>query len=306
MTTTLPLRRLGRTGREVTELGLGGAGLNDSYGRQVDDDTAIACVQRALDLGIRYIDTSPLYGESERRIGLALANGRRDDIFLATKTGTGVRPKNYTRDGTLRSVERSLELLRTDHLDLVQIHDPDENEFETALAPGGALEALEMLKAQNVIAAIGLGVRSHAFLLRAIEHDSFDTILTYADFNPVRQTARDTLFPRAAARDVAILLGSPLLFGFLSDRPWADLLRERRSDGTGENERGALRVREWADAHGVSTLHLALRYGLRDARIATVLVGVSTPEEVEQNVRAATTPLPSPIWEALANDLGVR
>lgn len=300
--TTIPLRRLGRTGQQVTELGLGGAGINGVYGRRTDEETGIACVRRAVELGVTYIDTSPLYGDSERRIGLALEGGLRERVFLATKTGTRTRPKDYSADGTFRSVEQSLALLRTDHIDLMQIHDPED--IEPALAPGGALEALRKLKEQGVIGAIGLGVRSHEFLLRAIRHGAFDTILTYADFNPVRQTARETLFPEAAARDVGIILGSPLLFGYLSDRPWEDLLREHRSDGQGPNERGALRVRQWAQSHGISTLHLALRYCLREPRISTALVGASTPEEIEQNVRAATTPLPDTVWQSLAEPGG--
>ena len=301
-TTTLPTRRLGRLDRQVTELGLGGAGLNDLYGKTTDDARAVACVHRALELGIRYIDTSPLYGESERRLGIALKeHGRRGDLFLATKTGTGTRPKDYSADGTRRSVERSLRLLHTDHLDLLQIHDPDgEEHLAQALGPGGALEALLDLKQQGVIGGIGLGVRSHDFLLRAVRHGAFDTILTYADFNPVRQTAREALFPEAAARDVGIILGSPLLFGYLSDRPFDELAREHGAAPpyTGDAA-GALRVRQWAQARGLSTLNLALQYALREPRIATVLVGASTAEEIEQNVRAATTPLPETLWQEM-------
>lgn len=303
----LPLRRLGRTNRQVTELGLGGAGLNGVYGKNNDDATAVACIHKAFALGVRYIDTSPLYGESERRIGLSLAEGGyRDQLFLATKTGTGSQPKDYSGDGTRRSVERSLRLLRTDRLDLVQIHDPDgEAHWREALASGGALDTLLTLKEQGVVGAIGLGVRSHALLLQAIRHGAFDTILTYADFNPVQQTARDTLFGEAATQDVAVILGSPLLFGYLSDRPWHELLREHGSDGSGAIERGALRVRQWAASQKTSTLDVALQYALREKRISTVLVGAATPEEIEQNVRAATRPLPDSLWRRLADDLNV-
>ena len=300
----LPQRRLGRTGAKVSAIGLGGAGLNGGYGRTVDDAAAVACVRRALELGVTLIDTSPLYGESERRIGLALEPGDRDRVFLASKTGTGSHPKDYSRDGTFRSVERSLQRLRTDRLDLMQIHDPDD--LEPALAPGGALDALLQLKEEGVIGAIGLGVRSHGFLLRAIRHGAFDTILTYADFNLVRQSARETLFPEAAARDVSILLGSPLLFGYLSDRPWTDLLREHGSSGEGEDERRALAVREWAEARGISVLNLALQFCLREPRIGTILVGATSAEEIEQNVRAAAAPLPDQIWNDLEKELEVR
>ncbi len=291
----------------VTALGLGGAGLNNLYGKPSDDAQSVACVHRALELGINYIDTSPLYGESERRIGLALGeNGRRNDVFLATKTGTGTQPHDYSRAGTLKSVENSLRLLGTDHVDLMQVHDPVNDEIEAVFAPGGALETLVELKEQKVIGAIGIGVRTHSFLLRAIRDGRFDTILTYADFNPARQTARDTLFGPATENDVAVILGSPLLFGYLSDRPWDELLKEHGDDGWGAEAQAARRVRDFADRHQISSLTLALQYALREERISTILVGASTAGEIEQNVRAVQTPLPDAIWTALADGLDVR
>jgi aryl-alcohol dehydrogenase-like predicted oxidoreductase len=308
-TTPFPRRRLGRTNTMVTAIGLGGAGLNDLYGKPSNDAQAIACVRRALELGINYIDTSPLYGESERRLGVALREigaARPADLFLATKTGTGTRPHDYSREGTLRSVENSLRLLGVDHVGLMQIHDPVGDEIEAVFAPGGALETLVELKEQKVIGAIGIGVRTHSFLLRAIHDGRFDTILTFADFNPARQTARDTLFPEAKANDVGVILGSPLLFGYLSDRPWDELLKEHGDDGWGAEAQAAKRVRDFADRHGISSLVLALQYALREERISTILVGAASAAEIEQNVQAVQTPLPETIWTALADELGVR
>lgn len=293
----------------VTAIGLGGAGLNHLYGKPNDDAQSIACVRRALELGINYVDTSPLYGESERRIGEALkeiGDARPADLFLATKTGTGTQPHDYSRDGTLRSVENSLRLLGIDHVDLMQIHDPVGDEIEAVFAPGGALETLAELKAQGTIGAIGLGVRTHSFLLRAIHDGRFDTILTYADFNPARQTAREALFGPAAQNDVAIILGSPLLFGYLSDRPWDELLKEHGDDGWGKEAQAAKRVRDFAERHQISSLALALQYALREPRIATILVGAASAQEIEQNVQAAQSPLPDAIWTALADELGVH
>jgi aryl-alcohol dehydrogenase-like predicted oxidoreductase len=282
---------------------LGGAGLNGGYGRSNDDETAIACVRRAVDRGVNYIDTSAGYGESERRIGLALAGGYRERVILATKTGTGTRPADYSGEGTRRSVEKSLHLLRTDYIDLLQIHDPEE--MEPVLTPGGALDVLSDLKEKGVIGAIGIGVRSHDFLLRAIRHGAFDTILTYADFNLVRQTARESLLPEAARSDIGVVLGSPLLFGLLSDRPWDSLLRERGSSGESEEEGRIARIRRWAEREGVSLLRLALQFCLREPRIGVVLTGSATPEEADQNIDAALSPLPEETWTRLSEDLGI-
>jgi aryl-alcohol dehydrogenase-like predicted oxidoreductase len=300
----LPQRTLGRTGASVTALGLGGAGLHGVYGPPIDDATAIECVQRSIELGVQTIDTSPLYGESERRIGLALQGGYREKVYLATKTGTGAHPKDFSRDGTYRSIERSLERLQTDFIDLVHIHDPDD--LAPTLASGGALEALLNMKGQGVIGAIGLGVRSHAFLLEAIRHGAFDAVLTYSDFNLVRQTAREALFGEAESRGVGILLGSPLLYGYLSDRPWDELLKRLGVSDETEEQRKALEIRRWAEKRGVSVLRLAIQYCLREPRISVVLVGASTASEMEQNVEAAVSPLPEEVWEALADEVGIE
>ncbi len=132
----LPKRRLGRTELGGTCLGMGGARIG---GNDVSDVEAVEAVRRAITLGINYLDTSPLYGESERRIGLALADGWREKIYLATKTCT--HPKwrgDYSASGTRRSVENSLSLLGTDYLDVCLAHDP--SNMDPVIAKDGALE----------------------------------------------------------------------------------------------------------------------------------------------------------------------
>jgi aryl-alcohol dehydrogenase-like predicted oxidoreductase len=302
----IPHRRLGRLNRQVSQLGLGCAELaSNLYGRENSEASAIAVVHRALELGIDYFDTSPYYGESEERLGKALHGVPRESYFLATKTGTGTTPPDYTRDGTLRSVENSLRLLGTNHLDLVQIHDPADEHIELAFSRTGALGALEELKSQGVIGGIGIGVRDHTFLLGAIRRREFDTILTYGDFNLATQTAREHLFEEAFATDTAIILGSPILMGYLTDRPWEQLLAEHHADGSAPELQRAKQVREWAQARDLSILHLAAQYVLRDRRISTILVGGSRVDEVAQNVHAATTPFPEEVWTQLESELGI-
>ena len=188
MGTLLPRRRLGRSGLEVPALALGGAGLGGVFG-QVSDAEAIEAVQYAVAQGVDYIDTDASYGDSERKIGLALEGGLRERIVLSTKTGTHPdRRGDYSWDGTLWNVENSLRLLKTDYLDLVLVHDPDD--MGPVLAPRGAFDALLSLKEQGVVRSIGLGQRRHDFHAQAIEDGRVDVILTYADYNPIRTTAR--------------------------------------------------------------------------------------------------------------------
>lgn len=299
----LPRRRLNNIDM-VTPLGIGGASLSHGYTTPSSDADAVAAINRAAELGIGYLDTSPGYGESERRIGLAFKENPklRSQFFLATKTGTGVRPKNYTADWTYRSVENSLKLMNTDWIDLLQIHDP--NSLESALKPDGALTALKELKEQGVIRGIGLGVRSHRLLLQAIKHGDFDTILTYADFNLVRQTARDTLFPVAEKHDVGIILGSPILFGMLSNRSEEKIRKRNRPS----DEPDVVRVRQisrWAEKKGVKLMSLALQYCLREPRVAVTLVGTRNVEQVEEMVESVLDSLPENIWEELKIELGI-
>jgi len=299
----LPRRRLGRTNAIVTPIGIGGAALSHGYTTPTTDDDAVAAINRGAELGIGYLDTSPGYGQSERRIGLAFKDNKklRENFFLATKTGTGVRPSDYSDDWTYKSVENSLNLMNTDWIDLLQIHDP--GNLEQALAPGGALEALVDLKEQGIIKAIGLGVRSHEFLMQAINHDDFDTILTYADFNLVRQTAREVIFPEAQKNDKGVVLGSPILFGLLSNRSRERLEKyARRSDEEIEKVRQLL---PWTEKRGIKLMSLAVQYCLRESRVSVVVIGTRNVEQVEELVSSALDPLPDNIWAELEADLGI-
>ena len=119
-------------------------------------------VHRAIELGINYLDTSPLYGESERRVGLALNGGWRRKVYLATKTGTHPEWRgDYSASGTRRSVENSLRLLKADYLDVCLVHDP--TSMAPIVAKGRALDELQKMREEGLIHFIGLGVRQHDF-----------------------------------------------------------------------------------------------------------------------------------------------
>ena len=207
----LPKRRLGRTGFHVSAVGLGGAHLGRTP-EGFSDEVATATVYRALQLGVNLIDTAPMYGDSQRRVGLALetwfANGgQREDLILSTKTGRDAQSNaDYSADATRRSVEQSLQLLRTDYLDIVHVHDPQD--LEPVLGPGGALEALCGLKEQGVIRALGLGVRTHELHQRCMATGDLDVSLTYCDYHLLDQSAVEGVLRPAAAHDVGVLNGA--------------------------------------------------------------------------------------------------
>lgn len=292
----IPKRRLGRTNLLVPAVSLGGVGLGGGYG-PVPENEGIEAAQYALSEGINYIDTSPLYADSERRLGIALEGVPRGDYILSTKTGTHPeRRGDFSWDGTLWSVENSLRLLKTDYIDVLLIHDPDD--LEPVFAPRGALEALENLKAQGVIGHIGLGQRRHDFHRRAITSGRFDVILTYNDYHPVRTTALTSgLLAEAAARAVGVLNGSPFAHGLLAGDPDANPAR-LRSAGTREGE-AAARLYRWCREQEVSMPAVILQFCVRQSLIHCTLTGAKNRAELEENLRAVTAPLPPTLWDEL-------
>ena len=287
---SLLLRRLGRTELDVTCLSLGGARIGSDH---VTDDEAIEAVHRAITLGMNYIDTSPLYGESERRVGLALADGWREKIYLATKTGT--HPKwrgDYSASGTRRSVENSLRLLGTDYLDVCLVHDP--SSMDPVIAKDGALETLQRMREEGLVKFIGLGVRQHEFHKVAIETGIVDVILTYLDYTLLSQTANDWLLSFANENDIGVINGSPIAAGLLSD------LEPDVNERPPEGEK-AHQLWQWTVDNNLSLLNLAIQFCIRNTLIATNLSGSKNATEVGQNFVAATTLIADEMWEEYNN-----
>jgi uncharacterized protein len=175
LSTTLPRRRLGKTGEMVSCIGFGSGTRFCSI---QDEDAAQALLERAFALGINYFDTAgsytrrPLERLSEKRLG-EFSKKRRKEIFLATK----IDPRD--KDGALHSVETSLKFLQTDYLDLIQIHSlSDLNDLEGIGSPNGVLSAIQQLKEQKVARLIGItGHNDGAAMTEALRRHDFDTVL---------------------------------------------------------------------------------------------------------------------------------
>ena len=237
MPAAIPECTLGSTGITTTALGIGGyiGGLEHPGATAAERrDAGVAAVQRAAGLGIRYFDTSPAYGaegEAQELLGLglrSLTEEQRAGITLSTKAGTHPeRHHRYDRDSILWSVDESLRLLFSDHIDVLLVHDPAGDEhMDQALAPGGAVEALEELKEQGAIGAIGLGVQSHALQRRAIDSGRFDVILPSYDYHLTRTSAAP-LLRAAAARGIGVINASPYNGGILAGLPPSESVKRR-------------------------------------------------------------------------------
>ena len=226
----LDRRILGRTGIEVTSLGVGGflGLLLDPEATPAQcEEAGVEAVRRAVELGVRYFDTSPAYGNglSEGHLGAGLAAldpQVRAGLTVSTKVGTHPeRRYAYGADDVRWCFETSRERLGA--IDVVLVHDPAADEhLDTILGPGGAFDALEELKAAGEIRAIGLGVRPHRFLRRAMESGRADVILPSYDYHLIRRSAAP-LLAEAAAAGVGVINGSPYQSGLLAG---VDLGRE--------------------------------------------------------------------------------
>ncbi len=175
-------RRFGKTGWQVSEIALGGAwfyGRPEFGPRPVSHGAAI--VERALELGVNYIDTAPLYGSgrSEGVLGHAL-KGVKQPFFLATKVGYLPEPFDYTRDTVLRGFEASLKRLQRDRVDLVQIHETEKAGWEGVFGKGRTLDALIELREQGLATHIGLTGADLDLMVRMLgATDEFVSVITY-------------------------------------------------------------------------------------------------------------------------------
>ena len=284
----LETRKFGKTNMTPKALGLGCYSLGKE---DHTDGEAAAAVKRAIELGIDFIDTSPLYGESERRVGLALQGGLRDKIYLQTKTGTHPeRQYDYSAESTRWSVENSLRLLKTDYLDSVLIHDP--RDIEDPLAPGHALDVLLEMKQKGKIGHVGLGVRQHEFHRRAMETGQMDVVLTYLDYTLLDQSAAETVIPMAEKRGVGLILASVLATGKLSGHE------------PEENTR-AHSMWDWCRRRGLNVRDLAIQFCMTLPIDGIVMPGPGRKEHVEEAYRAATTDIPPEIWAEFEVEFGV-
>lgn len=303
------LRPLTETDGFRDDLGLGCAPIGNLY-TAVGDDDAIATVGAALEHGIRFFDTAPNYGagESERRLGAALAGVDRDTVALATKvgrlivdadgtelpagaSGSGLR-SDVGYDAVWRSVEGSLKRLRTDRIDLLHLHDPDD--VDAALS--GAMRAMVELRDQGVVRALGVGMVRTAPLTRFAAEAPVDVIMEAGRLTLLDTTALDELLPTAAAHGVGILAAGVYNSGVLADPRGAAYFDYHPAPSA--TVATALRLEEACRGAGTSLADAAVQYPFRHD-VEGVIVGARTPTEVDAFVAGASVRIPEALWSDL-------
>ncbi|MDQ2942713.1 MAG: aldo/keto reductase [Candidatus Dormibacteraeota bacterium] len=297
----------------MTVLGFGTAPLGGLY-EALADDEAIRVVEAAWDAGIRFFDTAPQYGNglAEQRLGAVLSTKSRDEYVLATKVGRllrvgapaesanfpGAPPLNpvfdFSYEGVMRSVDESVERLGIDRIDILHIHDPDEH-FEEALS--GAYRALDQLRSDGTIKAVGAGMNQAEMLARFAREAQFDCFLLAGRYTLLDQVGLKDLLPLCIERGIAIIAGGVFNSGILANpKPGAhfnygtapDVLLQR-----------AERLNEICEHHGVSLKAAAIQFPLAHPAVQAVLTGCRSVDELEENVEAFQTPIPGSLWEDL-------
>ncbi|MDQ0728137.1 aldo/keto reductase [Microbacterium sp. W4I20] len=309
---------------EVPPLGYGAANVGNLF-RPLTDDEAWAVLDAAWESGIRFYDTAPHYGLglSERRLGAFLQTKPRDEYVLSTKSGRLLRPNlafdggldtahdfhvpddlqrvwDFSADGIRTSLDESRERLGIERIDVLYLHDPERHDLDLALAE--ALPAMEQLRADGEVTAIGIGSMTSDALAAAVRGADLDLVMVAGRYTLLEQPAAVDVLPACQERGTGIVAASVFNSGLLASN-------EPRRDGRYEYgqlpdelwER-LLRIAAVCADHEVPLPAAAIQFPLQATGVRSVVVGGSRPAQLRQNAEYAALSIPEELWENLAAD----
>lgn len=297
-------RPFGRTGLSVSPVCVGTSPLGSfpaQYGYEVSTDQAIATMLEVFRGPFNFIDTSNEYGggESERRIGMAMsqAGGLPEGFLLATKMDPLPGTTDFSGERVRESVKESLERLGLDRLELVYLHDPEKISFEEGIAPEGPLQAMIQLRDEGVIRHLGVAGGPIDLMLKYLDTEAFDAVISHNRYTLVDQSALP-LIEDADRRGIAFVNGAPYGGGMLVKGPdeHPNYCYAPASEATKERVR---RMQQILAPHHIPLAAAALQFSLREPRIASTIVGMSSPERIAQTVRLAEWDIPDNVWAEL-------
>ena len=306
------------------KIGFGAAPLGNMF-RDIPEVEAIATVEAAWNQGIRYFDNAPLYGAglAEIRMGEALAGKPREDYVISTKVGRVILDevdpdrtgevfrhgrhnrvlRDYSADATLRSIEDSLERLKTDHIEIVWVHDVAQDHYGDAWleafesARKGAFRTLDRLRDEGVIKAWGLGVNrvEPIEILLALDEPRPDGFLLAGRYTLLdHDRALQRVMPQVAERGLGIVVGGPYSSGALVGGPNFEY-----APAAPEILDKVARIKALADRHGVSMKAAGLQFSLANPAVAAVIPGASRPGRISEDQAALEEIIPAEFWREL-------
>jgi D-threo-aldose 1-dehydrogenase len=313
-------RPLGRTSLEVTVLGLGCATLG-GHRVPVTREEAQAIVRAAWAGGVRYVDCAPFYGygQAERCVGDVLREMPRDEWVLSTKVGRLLRARaqepatepyrhplpfntafDYTYDGVMRAFEDSLQRLGLARIDVLYAHDVGAGQHKEAHPEvmrtfrDGGYRALEKLRREGLIRAVGIGVNEPEVLLEAMEWGDWDAFLLASRYTLLEQGPLDDLFPKCVRSGISIVVGAVHNTGILAGR---DSWNYRPAPPEIATRVDAIQA--VCDSHAVPLIAAALQFPLAHPAVSAVLPGPRSVQEMEENSEFLRYPIPPALWADL-------
>lgn len=286
-------RRLGKTNLNLSVLGFGASPLGNVF-EDCDAEEGIRAVHYAIDHGINFFDVAPFYGTTlaETRLGEALA-GKRDQVILATKCGrNGVREFDFSYNSIIASADASLKRLKTDYVDLMQLHDIEFGSKEQVL--NEAVPAIQKIKESGkarFIGITGLPVNYLAEIARLVD---VDTVLSWAHYNLLADEINAELVPLSTQKGFGLMNAAPLVQRILSDASipsWHNAPEELK----------ALQplLLDTCRQYGVALSDLAIRYATDHKAITTTIVGLCDTTTVQKNIKALELDIPAGLLEAI-------
>jgi L-galactose dehydrogenase len=290
-------RQLGKTELRISVLGFGASPLGDVF-RKTTPEERNGSVHLAVDRGINFFDVSPYYGITlaEERLGEALV-GRRDKVVLATKCGRyGGSEFDFSAKTITDGFEESLRRLRTDHVDLLQAHDVEFGHVAQIVEE--TLPAMRRLQEQGKARYIGITGYSLKNLMEIAGKAKVDSILSYCRYNLLITDMDRKLVPFAKEHGVGVINASPLHMGIITERgapEWHPAPQAVRDAGQ--------RIVELCKAKGLDASEVALKFCLDYAGAASTLVGLSSREHVERNLKAMELKLDAELMREIAEEV---
>ncbi|HWG26345.1 aldo/keto reductase [Actinospica sp.] len=319
--------RVGGTDLFVPRIGLGTASLGNLL-VPVSDDEAVGVIRSALDAGIRFIDTAPLYGHglAEQRVARAISGWPREELVLSTKVGRllreGAPPDesqyhqgepfyrdvpsagpvwDFSETGIRTSVAESARRVGVERFDILHLHDPDDHYLEASTT---GYQALDALRREDSVAAIGAGMNHTGVQTRLVRHCDLDVVLVAGRYTLLDQTAMNDLLPACVDRGVSVVIGGVFNSGVLVEpSPGARFDYVPASDEVVERARLLQGI---CRAHGVPLAAAALQFPLAHPRVCSVLLGPRSIAELETNLRLLEVDIPSRLWRDLIDDGLIR
>lgn len=288
-------RRLGKTAEAISILGFGASPMGDVFSVS-DEQEGIRAVHYAVDHGINFFDVAPFYGDTlaENRLGKALF-GKRDQVFLATKCGRyGLKDFDFSTKRILKSVDESLLRLKTDRIDLFQLHDiefvPKTQLLQEAMP---AIERILESGKARFWGITGLPVR---YLAQIARETNPDTVLSWAHYNLLEDEINSDLVPLAQQMEFGLMNAAPLFQRILSDQEIPSWHRSPQS--VKEIQPKLLQI---CASYGVKLSDVAIRYAIDHPTISTTIVGMCDLTTVKQNLSVFDFQIPNGLLLAIAD-----